>query len=145
MVIRFLVLIPHPPYHLHQVHLPLTEFAAFFRGQQVEDAPPLDLTKVKPIHQIYCANNFPHRLEPLASRPLVECTTSSSSPALALLRSTPFPSTNLSSSTNHFVRLNPIYLCQTSSLLVWFGVMVRVNHCGSSHHLSCCIRGDHLW
>ena len=29
-----------------QVHLPLTEFAAFFRGQQVEDAPPLDLTKV---------------------------------------------------------------------------------------------------
>ena len=37
--------VPHPPY-LHQVHLPLTEFAAFFRGQQVEDAPPLDLNKV---------------------------------------------------------------------------------------------------
>ena len=32
--------------HFDQVHLPLTEFAAFFRGQQVEDAPPLDLTKV---------------------------------------------------------------------------------------------------
>merc|ERR1719346_344685 len=29
-----------------EVHLPLTEFAAFFRGQQVEDAPPLDLTKI---------------------------------------------------------------------------------------------------
>merc|ERR1719370_1190914 len=41
-------------FHLHslnngemeEVHLPLTEFAAFFRGQQVEDAPPLDLNKI---------------------------------------------------------------------------------------------------
>ena len=49
--------VPNPPY-LHQVHLPLTEFAAFFRGQQVEDAPPLDLTKVNPIHQISCANDI---------------------------------------------------------------------------------------
>merc|ERR1719370_1872695 len=79
------------------------------------------------------------RLEPLASRPLVECTTSSSSPALALLRSTPFPSTDLSSLPIYFVRLNPIYLCQTSSLLVWFGVRVRVNHCGSSYRLLCCV------
>jgi len=31
---------------MEEVHLPLTEFAAFFRGQQVEDAPPLDLTKI---------------------------------------------------------------------------------------------------
>jgi len=31
---------------IEEVHLPLTEFAAFFRGQQVEDAPPLDLTKI---------------------------------------------------------------------------------------------------
>ena len=36
----------HHHHHCRQVHLPLTEFAAFFRGQQVEDAPPLDLTKV---------------------------------------------------------------------------------------------------
>ena len=35
---------PYP--YPDQVHLPLTEFAPFFRGQQVEDAPPLDLTKV---------------------------------------------------------------------------------------------------
>merc|ERR1711974_312364 len=53
---------------MEEVHLPLTEFAAFFRGQQVEDAPPLDLNKIGA----------------LASRPLVECTTTSSSPALAL-------------------------------------------------------------
>jgi len=41
-------------FHLHsinngemeEVHLPLTEFAAFYRGQQVENAPPLDLTKI---------------------------------------------------------------------------------------------------
>merc|ERR1711971_1297663 len=41
-------------FHLHslnnrqmeEVHLPLTEFAAFYRGQQVEDAPPIDLTKI---------------------------------------------------------------------------------------------------
>merc|ERR1712037_950988 len=44
------------------------------------------------------------RSEHLASRLLVECTTTSSSPALALLRSTPSPSTDLS--TIHFVRLN---------------------------------------
>jgi len=31
---------------MEEVHLPLTEFAPFFRGQQVEDAPPLDLTKI---------------------------------------------------------------------------------------------------
>jgi len=31
---------------MEEVHLPLTEFAAFFRGQQVEDAPQLDLTKI---------------------------------------------------------------------------------------------------
>merc|ERR1712032_1307451 len=31
---------------MEEVHLPLTEFAAFFRGQQVEDAPPVDLTKI---------------------------------------------------------------------------------------------------
>merc|ERR1711872_584316 len=31
---------------MEEVHLSLTEFAAFFRGQQVEDAPPLDLTKI---------------------------------------------------------------------------------------------------
>jgi len=31
---------------MEEVHLPLTEFAAFFRGQQVEDAPPLDLNKI---------------------------------------------------------------------------------------------------
>ena len=37
--------VPHPSFH-HQVHLPLTEFAPFFRGQQVEDAPPLDLAQV---------------------------------------------------------------------------------------------------
>ena len=35
-----------PKFYPRQVHLPLTEFAPFFRGQQVEDAPPLDLTKV---------------------------------------------------------------------------------------------------
>merc|ERR1711971_1459479 len=41
-------------FHLHsinngemeEVHLPLTEFAAFYRGHQVENAPPLDLTKI---------------------------------------------------------------------------------------------------
>merc|ERR1719370_1424525 len=44
------------------------------------------------------------RLGPLASRPLVECTTTSSSPALALLKSTPYPSSELSwSTTNHLV------------------------------------------
>lgn len=31
---------------MEEVDLPLTEFAAFFRGQEVEDAPPLDLAKI---------------------------------------------------------------------------------------------------
>jgi len=31
---------------MEEVHLPLTEFAPFFRGQQVEDAPPLDLAQI---------------------------------------------------------------------------------------------------
>lgn len=52
------------------------------------------------------------RLEPLAFRRLGECTTTSSSPALALSRSTPFPSIELLLSTNHFVNLNEIILCQ---------------------------------
>ena len=46
MIIQFLFQGHHHHHHCRQVHLPLTEFAAFFRGQQVEDAPQLDLTKV---------------------------------------------------------------------------------------------------
>ena len=46
MIIHFLFQGHHHHHHCRQVHLPLTEFAAFFRGQQVEDAPQLDLTKV---------------------------------------------------------------------------------------------------
>ena len=52
--------------------------------------------------------NFP-RLEHLASRLLVECTMTSSSPALDLLRSTPYPSTELSWSTIQFVRLKKLF------------------------------------
>ena len=111
-----------------QVHLPLTEFAAFFRGQQVEDAPPLDLTKVikrgflskskfkhnylyfiLPNNSIDMRHHF--RLELLASRPLAEFTTILSSLGLELLRLTPFPYTDplFSVSTIHLANMKYIY------------------------------------
>ena len=39
------LLLPLSP-DLAQVRLPLAQFRAFYRGQEVEDAPPLDLAKV---------------------------------------------------------------------------------------------------
>ena len=114
--------------HFDQVHLPLTEFAAFFRGQQVEDAPPLDLTKVIKrrflskskfnyayLYFIFPNNSIdmPHhfRLELLASRPLAEFTTILSSLGLELLRLTPFPYTDplFSVWTIHLANMKNIY------------------------------------
>ena len=136
-----------PKFYPRQVHLPLTEFAPFFRGQQVEDAPPLDLAKVIISDLIFVTIRVFPRLEHLASRLLVECMTTSSSPALALLRSTPSRSTELSWSTIHFVPLNKCVPKTFTIGLVgdWSCPGSLRILIGFSYLESSCMVGGHYW